>query len=144
MKIATANLSNYRQAPRKVGLVAGLIRGKRLDQALIALETLPKRASLPMAKLVRSAVSNARAKGMNTDVLVISRIEVGKGIVFRRIMPRARGRGATIRHKTSNIRLVLSERPRQGKMNNKQRTTGKKNGASEAKSVRSSLVKYHE
>ena len=110
MAETTATLSNYRQAPRKVGLVAGLMRGKRVEQALIALEMLPKRAALPMAKLVRSAISNARAKGMNPDELVISRIEVGKGIVFRRIMPRARGRGAVIRHKTSNVRLTLAER----------------------------------
>lgn len=110
MAETTATLSNYRQAPRKVGLLAGLIRGKRVEQALTALEVLPKRASLPMAKLLRSAVSNARAKGMKTDELVISRIEVGKGIVFRRIMPRARGKGAMIRHKTTNITLTLVER----------------------------------
>ncbi len=115
MAETTATLSNYRQAPRKVGLVAGLIRGKRVDSALIALELLPKRASLPVAKLVRSAVANARAKGLNTDELVISRVEVGKGIVFRRIMPRARGKGALIRHKTSNITLTLAERPRKAK-----------------------------
>ena len=46
------------------------------------------------------------------EVLVVSRIEVGKGIVFKRMMPRARGRGAPIHKKTSNITLVLSEKAR--------------------------------
>lgn len=60
-------------------------------------------------------MSNARAKGMKQDDLVISRVEVGKGIVFKRMMPRARGRGAPIHKKTSNVRLTLSERPRKAK-----------------------------
>ena len=115
MAETSATLSNYRQAPRKVGLIAGLIRNKPAAHALLELSHLPKRASEPMAKLIRSAISNARAKGMNADELVVSRIEVGKGIVFRRIMPRARGKGAMIRKKTTNITLTLAERPRKAK-----------------------------
>lgn len=115
MADTTATLSNYRQAPRKVSLVAGLIRNQPAAHALVLLEHLPKRASEPMAKLVRSAISNARQQGLNADDLVISRIEVGKGIVFKRMMPRARGRGAPIHKKTSNVRLTLTERPRKAK-----------------------------
>jgi large subunit ribosomal protein L22 len=111
MADATAKLSNYRQAPRKVRLVADLVRGKSAKDALASLSFLPKRASLPMAKLIRSALANARAQGLSQDDLVISRIEVGQGVVFKRFMPRARGRASAIRKKTSHITLRLSAKP---------------------------------
>jgi large subunit ribosomal protein L22 len=111
MTDATASLSNYRQSPRKVRLVADLVRGKTAAQALQALEVLPKRASEAMAKLIKSAVANAQSKGgASAQELVISRIEVNGGIVFRRSMPRARGRASAIRKKTSHITLALSRR----------------------------------
>lgn len=111
MTDATASLSNYRQSPRKVRLVADLVRGKTAEQALRALEVLPKRASEAMAKLIKSAVANAQGKtGASAGDLVISRIEVNGGIVFRRSMPRARGRASAIRKKTSHITLALSKR----------------------------------
>jgi large subunit ribosomal protein L22 len=111
MSEATAKLSNYRQSPRKVRLVADLVRGKRAKEALQTLTFLPKRASEPMAKLIRSAVANALAKGMNESELFISRIEVGQGIVFKRFMPRARGKASPIRKKSSHITLRLAEKP---------------------------------
>jgi large subunit ribosomal protein L22 len=107
MADATAKLSNYRQAPRKVRLVADLVRGKSATRALMLLESLPKRASEPMAKLIRSAVSNA---GAGADELYISKIAVNGGIVFKRMMPRARGRGAQILKRTSHITLELSKK----------------------------------
>lgn len=116
MAEAFAKLSNYRQAPRKVRLVADMVRGKRVADALNALAFLPKRASEPMQKLVRSALANARAKGMTEDILVISRIEVGQGIVFKRFMPRARGKASPIRKKTSHITVHLTEKPRKVKV----------------------------
>jgi large subunit ribosomal protein L22 len=66
MATATAQLSNYRQAPRKVRLVADLIRGKNAEHALALLATLPKRASDPMAKLLKSAISNAKTDARTT------------------------------------------------------------------------------
>lgn len=110
MAEATAKLKNYRQAPRKVRLVADLVRGKHVEHALALLQTLPKRASEPMAKLIRSAVANARTKGVDVNELVISHVDVGQGIVFKRFMPRARGRASAIRKKTSHITLALSTR----------------------------------
>lgn len=100
MAQATAQLKNYRQAPRKVRLLADLVRGKSATRALMLLDTLPKRASLPMAKLVRSAVANA---GVSADELYISRIAVDGGVVLKRMMPRARGRGAQILKRTSHV-----------------------------------------
>lgn len=107
MSDASAQLKNYRQSPRKVRLVADLIRGKSAVRALALLGALPKRASDPMTKLVRSAVANAKIPAEN---LYISKIEVNGGIVFKRMMPRARGRGAPIRKKTSHITLSLAQK----------------------------------
>jgi len=108
MSASTAKLKNYRQSPRNVRLVADLIRGRSVDRSLALLSTLPKRASEPVAKLLRAAVSNT--KGVSQSDLFVSRIEVNGGIVFKRTMPRARGRGALIRKKTSHITLVLSKK----------------------------------
>ncbi len=109
MTASTAKLSNYRQAPRKVRLVADLIRGKRTDRALALLSTLPKRASEPMEKLVRSAIANATQKDTSVTAgdLVVSSIQVNSGVVFKRFMPRARGRASAIRKKCSHITLSL-------------------------------------
>ncbi len=106
MTASTAQLSNYRQSPRKVRLVADLIRGKNVEHALALLATLPKRASDPMAKLLRSAVSNAKT---DAAALYVAKIEVNGGVVFKRQMPRARGRAALIRKKTSTVTLSLGQ-----------------------------------
>lgn len=108
MSKTNVKLSNYRQSPRKVRLVADLVRGKSVKDALDALTFLPKRASGPMQKLIRSAFANIKSQGLAEGDLVISRIEVGQGIVFKRFMPRARGKASPIRKKTSHITLELS------------------------------------
>src|SRR5690242_19183999 len=98
MSDATAKLKNYRQAPRKVRLLADLVRGKSVDRALAQLSLMPKRAAEPLAKLIRSAASNA--KDISPKDLYISTIQVNGGVVFKRMMPRARGRGAQILKRT--------------------------------------------
>jgi large subunit ribosomal protein L22 len=102
-----ATLSNYRQSPRKVRLVADMVRGKSVTAARSALAFLPKKSSEAMLKLLNSAVANARAKGASPDALVISKISVDKGMVLRRFTPKARGRAATIRRTRSIISLEL-------------------------------------
>lgn len=103
-------LKNYRQSPRKVRLVADLIRGKRVDAALIQLEMGGKRANAPIVKLIKSAVSNAKNNfDTNEENLVIKEIRIDKGIVMKRIMPRARGSAARINKRTSHISIVLEE-----------------------------------
>ena len=119
MTASTATLSNYRQAPRKVRLIADLVRGKSVQHALALLTMLPKRGSEPMSKLIRSAASNT--KDVSAADLYISKIEVNGGMVFKRMMPRARGKGAQIRKRTSHITLSLAR-----KTNNKQPTTNDK------------------
>lgn len=111
MDASTAKLKNYRQAPRKVRLVADLLRGKSVERARAQLMMLPKRASGPMLKLLNSAVANATQKeGISATDLYISKIEVNGGIIFSRYMPRARGRAAEIQKKTSHITLALSKK----------------------------------
>ncbi len=108
MTLATATLSNYRQAPRKVRLIADLVRGKSAEHALALLSMLPKRGSEPMAKLIKSAINNA--KDATAADLYISKIEVNGGIIFKRIMPRARGKGAQIKKRTSHITISLAKK----------------------------------
>ncbi len=108
MSASSAKLSNYRQAPRKVRLIADLVRGKSVTHALAMLTMLPKRGSEPMAKLIKSAAANA--KDVSAADLYISKIEVNGGIVFKRSMPRARGRAAQILKRTSHITLSLDKK----------------------------------
>lgn len=105
-----ATLKNYRQAPRKVRLVADMIRGKRIAQAVAALSFLPKRAALPMKRLVESAAANALQQGTKSgEDLVIAEIRVDKGMTFERFMPRARGRATPIKKHSSHVTLTLKE-----------------------------------
>lgn len=106
---ATAQLSNYRQSPRKVRLVASLIRNKRADKALDVLDFATKRSAGPIKKLVLSAVANAKNAGLNTELLFVKEIRVDAGPVLKRMMPRARGRGFPILKRTSRVSITLAE-----------------------------------
>lgn len=109
-----ATLKNYRQAPRKVRLVAAVVKGKRVDKALTLLSFLPKKAALSVKKLILSATANAKqGSGLERDALKIKNITVDKGFVFKRYRARARGRSAPIRKRTSHITVVLAEQERQ-------------------------------
>lgn len=105
-----AFLKNYRQSPRKVRLVADLIKGKRVSEAFTQLQNLPKRASLPIEKLLASAVANAKSAGINADDLYVANVTVNEGIVMKRSMPRARGSASRINKRTSHIMLTLIEK----------------------------------
>ncbi len=110
MNTATAQLNNYRQSPRKVRLVANLIRGKSVDNALSALQFVDKKAALPIEKLLKSAISNAKNLDLNIETLVIKEMSVNGGKILYRSMPQARGRAFTIRKRTSHIVIVLGEK----------------------------------
>lgn len=105
-----ASLTNYRQAPRKVRLLAGLVKGKKVSDALLELMFLPKRASLPIKKLIESAVANAKnSHGVDADSLIVKNLTVDKGVVLKRFMPRARGSAYPIHKHTSNVLVELAE-----------------------------------
>ena len=107
----TAQLSNYRQSPRKVRLVADALRGKSAVDALAELDFTVKRTTAPLKKLLLSALANAEHNNkIGRDVLFIKRITVDGGVVLKRGMPRARGMMEPIKKRTSHISLVLGER----------------------------------
>ncbi len=105
-----AFLKNYRQSPRKVRLVADLLKGKRIAEAFMHLHAMPKRASGPMEQLLKSAVANATVAGIKEDDLHILNVTVNKGIVMKRNMPRARGSASRINKRTSHVALTLIEK----------------------------------
>jgi len=103
-----SSLKNYRQSPRKVRLVADLIRGRKVSDAAQELTFLDKRASNVMTKLIASAIANAENNfKVNSDDLVISEITVDQGVTLKRYRPRARGVAKRINKRTSNIALSL-------------------------------------
>jgi large subunit ribosomal protein L22 len=112
---STAHLRYLRIAPRKVALVAGLVRGKPVGDALDILRYTRKAAALPLTKLIKSAVANAtdRTKGeVDVDRLVVKHISVDQGPTLRRYMPRAMGRATRINKKSSHVQVVLAEAKR--------------------------------
>jgi large subunit ribosomal protein L22 len=106
--MATATLESYNQTPRKVRLVTELVKGKRVADALAALEFLPKRAAEPVAKLIQSAAANAKAAGDAPDALIISSITVESAGMGKRYMPRAFGRAALVRRRRSRVKVVVA------------------------------------
>lgn len=103
-----ASLKNYHQSPRKVRLVANLIRGKSVPHARAALSFLPKKSAPTLGKLLDSAVANARQAGMEADALYVKTITVDKGTVMRRSRPFGRGRSGAIRKEMSHVKLELA------------------------------------
>ncbi len=110
---STAQLRFLRMAPRKVRLVADLVRGRPVGQALAILKFTPKAASLPVSKLLQSAIANAtdRSEGrVDVDRLVVKTIFVDQATTLRRFITRSHGRGTRINKKTSHVSVVLADR----------------------------------
>lgn len=105
MNEITATLKNYRQSPRKVRLVADSVRGKKVEEALTLLDFVPKRASLPLKKLIISAYAN----GGKNENLIIKKITVDAGPILYRRRPRSHGMANPIRKRTSRVLVILSE-----------------------------------
>jgi large subunit ribosomal protein L22 len=111
MKEVKARLRYLRIAPRKVRLVADLIRGKSVEEAERILNFTRKRAALPLLKLLKSAIANAKHNfNLDEKKLYISKITIDEGSKMKKIFPRARGRADIIQKKTSHVTLVLKEK----------------------------------
>lgn len=107
----TARLNNLKIAPRKVRLVAHVIKGMSADAALVELSKQVKRSSEPMSKLLRSAIANAEHNfGIDPSNLFVRSVLVGDGKRLKRWQPRAFGRANQILHRLSNVSLVVEER----------------------------------
>ena len=105
-----AKLKYLRIAPRKVRLVADLIRGKRIEEAQNILNFKVKKAVLPLLKLLRSAAANAKNNfQLDESNLYIAKILVDEGPKYKRWRARARGRAEEIQKKTSHVTVVLDE-----------------------------------
>lgn len=109
-QVVTAKLSYLRMGPRKVRLVADMIRGRKISKALEILVLSKKAAARPILKLLNSAVANAKHNNnlMASD-LCVKTIMVDGGPMLKRWMPKAHGRATPIRERTSHITLGLGE-----------------------------------
>lgn len=104
----TAKLRGLRMSPRKVRLLTDLIKGKNAQDALVQLSLKSKHASLPVKKLLDSAIANAEHNhSLDTNSLVIKNAFVDGGPVLKRFTPRAFGRASAIHKRTSHVTLVL-------------------------------------
>ena len=104
----TAKLNYLRMSPRKVRLVADLLKRKSAVQALVQLENMAKIAAKPLAKLLRSAIANAKHNfEMAEETLKVKQVIVNGGPVLHRWMPRAMGRATPIRKRSAHIELTL-------------------------------------
>ena len=107
---AKAVLRYARISSRKVKIVADLIRGKKVDEALAILKFAPKASSEILEKLLKSAIANAENNHfMNRSNLVVSEIYANQGPTLKRIRPAAKGSAVRIRKRTSHITIILRE-----------------------------------
>lgn len=103
------------QTPRKVSLVAALVRNRTVADALVILEHVPKRAALPVKKVIESAKANAMNNhGLDAKSLVITTLSVTTGPSLKRFKPASRGRALPFQKKTSHILVEVSgsEKPK--------------------------------
>jgi len=109
---ATAVVRNIQMSPRKMRVVANMVRGEHVEQALASLRLTPKKAARIITKAVVSAAANADDKSggeVDMDALRIQTIFVDGGPIIKRWMPRAMGRANRINHRTSHLTVVVSD-----------------------------------
>jgi large subunit ribosomal protein L22 len=104
-------VSNLRVSPRKLNLVAGLIRNQPASQAVATLTFSKRRIAHAVRKALESAIANAENNHqLDVDQLVVTRAEVGRSVVMRRFHARGRGRAARIEKWFSHLKIVVAER----------------------------------
>ena len=125
--MVTARLNGYRMSPRKMRLVASAVKGKTVAEAQAVLSLMPKIATVPLRKLLLSAVANAKEnkKVTDTNELIIKDFRVDQGIVLKRSMPRAHGSAYQILKRTSKVTLVLEEQEKSEALSTKSETNPK-------------------
>ncbi len=105
--ISSAKTQHLRMSPKKVRLVIDLIRGKDVASSLAALEFVFKRAALPVSKLLHSAVSNAKQKGLSENQLVVSKVTANDGPRWKRFRAGSFGRAMPILKRTTHLTIEL-------------------------------------
>ena len=113
-KVAFAKLNNCPTSPRKMRLVADLIRGEKVEKALAILRFNSKEASRKLEKLLLSALANWQAKNEDANVedaeLIVAEIRVDGGTMLKRLRPAPQGRAHRIRKRSNHVTIVLGER----------------------------------
>ncbi len=115
VKTVRAYIKGVDQTPRKVSLVAGLVRGRSVADALVILEHTPKRAALPVKKAIASAQANAvNTHGLDGKTLQIKTLSVTTGPRLKRFKPASRGRALPFQKKSSHILVMVegTEKPK--------------------------------
>ena len=106
--VSSATLRGVRISPRKLRLVADVIRGKYVGDALQTLDFMPKKAAKITSAVLKSAISNARnASNVDIDNLIVQQAYVDMGKTMKRFLPRAKGVATRIRKKSSHITISL-------------------------------------
>ena len=112
---AVARLRNYPTSPRKMRLLADLIRGKEVEEALNILKFSTKHPSLPLEKLLLSAIANWRQKNEGQDVtaanLIVKTIFVDGGRTLKRMNPAPQGRAYRLRKRSNHVTLFVDSKP---------------------------------
>lgn len=107
---ARAIIRNVRQSPRRVRVVADMIRGRSVEDAMAMLRLQPRKAAKTLAKLLTSAVANAEHNQQaDVDSLVVKRVCVDPAPTLKRWMPRAMGRANRINKRSSHVTIVVGE-----------------------------------
>ena len=137
---ATAKCRFTRLSPRRAGLVADAVRGKSIEEAMTSLEFMTNKPSTVIKKVLKSAIANAGNKeGMDTESLFVSKIIIGEGPVWKRIMPRAMGRASSIHKNTSHVYITVSDGYKPKSKEKRKKTLAKK--AVAEKTVKKSKAK---
>lgn len=108
---ATSIAKNIRVTPRKCRLVADVVRGKDVDEALAILANLNKAASEPVSKVIKAAAADATHNfNLNGEKLYVAEIQVGDGMKMKRFMPRGKGSSSGLVKRCAHIRVTVKER----------------------------------
>ena len=108
---AVAKLKNYPTGPRKTRLLADVIRGMQVEKALAILEFHPQHNATPLAKLLKSAISNWEQKNEGKSAadanLVVKTVFVDGGRVLKRMRPAPQGRGYRVRKRSNHVTIIV-------------------------------------
>ena len=124
---AIAKLRNYPTSPRKMRLLADLIRGKKVENALAVLEHNTKHPAVPLRKLVLSAINNWKQKNEGGDEgqLVVKTIMVDGARTLKRMRPAPQGRGYRVRKRSNHVTVVVDIKNEEEKTDRKIKTNAK-------------------
>ena len=126
IKTAVAYSKGVAQAPRKVAIVASLVRDRNVEDARVILQNTPRRSALPILKTIDSAVANLlNANSIDSKTMAISRIVVSAGPRMRRYMPASRGRALPFEKKSSNILIEVRGEEKAKKVEKVEKPNGK-------------------